>query len=228
MSGAIDAREKEALAALDSEYERRRAEIRGAFDDERRKSQEPEPQAQPPPAPPSPPPPAPPAPPAPAAPAAPASGVGGGSPGGSGGAKLTLWEREQLEAEQLEADRASRVEKLNAQRQREQEEARQRELAWKQEEDAKAAAEMEAREKQLAAMRLSQAEAVERGNRERAATEAEMAGEQERAVLQTGWARARLGSGDEQYQFLRSHGVVPLRTSAKLSYPRLGPELHHV
>ena len=36
-------------------------------------------------------------------------------------------------------------------------------------------------------------------------------------MLQTGWARARLGSGDEQYQFLRSHGVVPLRTSAKLS-----------
>jgi hypothetical protein len=104
------------------------------------------------------------------------------SSGGSVKAKLTLWEREQLEAseEHLARQRAATVDKLNAQREQEKEEAQRRQAEFHAQEEQRFAQEEEKRLRDVAQMQAAKEAAVARGKAEKEAQDAEMVEEQAR------------------------------------------------
>ena len=209
----LDSAEAQALKALDEEYEERRKSIRLSFD---KKRQESEPPTPPPPPPPPPPPeeevqpvseataPSPPPPPPP--PDTP-------PPSTSSGKKLTLWEREQLEAQNIEEERAARVRALDSQREAALEEAKLREEQWRRDDEERQRKEDAKRAQEEEEARLARAELVARGRAEQEAIDAGMQAEQKRlademerkreqkAAKDAAAAMKRAGSEDFSYAF---------------------------
>ena len=98
---------------------------------------------------------------------------------------MTLWEREQMEMQSLEDERAARVVALDAQRQKEAAEARARQEAWRVEDEVRAAAEEEARQERLVEARKAQEVAASRGRAEVAKREQDMVVDQQRLAEET-------------------------------------------
>jgi len=121
-------------------------------------------------------------PPAPAPPSAPVQAVT--SPATQ--AKMTLWEREQLERSDafIEEERAERIRKLEQQRQAELAEARQREELWRVEDEKRAAAEAERRREEEAARAAAAAELVAKNKAEQEERDAAMCSEQQRLAAE--------------------------------------------
>jgi len=187
----IDAEEKNALVALEAEFEDKRHSLRRSFE-ERRKSYEarrsasqcePEeirtaihtvlPSSASTPAP-DPAPVATPTPP----PAGPATSMN------SSGARMTLWEREQLDAQSLEQQRAERIAALDSVREKEADEARRRQEEWRVQDEARHAAEEARRAEQVAEMAATKRAAEERGRAEKEALDGAMVAEQQRLALE--------------------------------------------
>jgi len=98
---------------------------------------------------------------------------------------MTLWEREQMEMQSLEDERAARVVALDAQRQKEAAEARARQEAWRVEDEVRAAAEEAARQERLVEARKAQEVAAKRGRAEVAKREQDMVVDQQRLAEET-------------------------------------------
>ena len=199
---ALDAEERAALAALDTEYEAKRTELRRTFQQQRKSidvsdapskipSAPASPPAPPPPPPeePSPPPPpppeekpSPPPPPSPAATPAAAPAPPAATKSSPSGKSLTMWEREQHTASEafIEEERAARIRALDAQRDAELSEARKREDQWRVADDARAAEEAGRRAAEADERARATAELVAKGKEQQAALDAEMGNEQNR------------------------------------------------
>ena len=210
----LDSAEAQAYKVLDEEYEERRKSIRLSFEKKRRESEPPPPslpeeelQPLPEAAAPPPPPPPPLNSPPPNSPAATAPQATSSQP------KLTLWEREQLEAQNIEEERADRVRALDSQREAALEEAKRREEQWRRDDEDRERKEEAKRAQEEEEARLARAELVARGRAEQEAVDAGMQAEQKRlademerkreqkAAKDAAAGMKRAGSEDFSYAF---------------------------
>jgi len=98
---------------------------------------------------------------------------------------MTLWEREQFEAQNVDSARAEHVRALNSQREAELAEARRREEEWRQKDEEREKQELARRAEALAAREAEAAALVEKGRVEQAERDAEMRLEQKRLAEET-------------------------------------------